>query len=71
MAEITTCDVEPFRYESTPQPIAEQGASGSQINEQAIENYLSRLLAALCADLTALNEEIAALDARIAALESP
>lgn len=40
------------------------GASSNQINEQALQDYLARLIDAICDDLQAL-------DARIAALESP
>ena len=58
-----TCDVEPFRYQSTPQPIGDHGASSNQINEQALENYLKRLIEALCVDLQALRDRIAVLEA--------
>lgn len=53
------CAIEPFRYQSTPQPGGEDGASGNQINEQAIEDYLSRLRTAICEDVEAI---IAAAD---------
>lgn len=53
MTEIpVTCNVEPFRYQATPQPGADDGASGNQINEQALEDYLNRLRVAICEDLT-------------------
>lgn len=48
------CRVEPFRYQATPQPVGEQGASSNQINEQQIEDYLNRLREAMCADLEAI-----------------
>jgi hypothetical protein len=51
-----TCSVEPFVYLTTPQPVGEAGASGSQINEQSIEEYLNRLREAICADLEAIIE---------------
>jgi len=57
-----TCDVPPFKYQSTPQPIGETGASSNQINEQAVELYLMRLLEAICADLEALEARIEALE---------
>lgn len=47
------CDVEPFRYQATPQ-IELAGASANQINEQALEDYLSRLKEAICDDIVAL-----------------
>jgi len=55
------CDVEPFRYQSTPQPIGDQGASSNQINEQAIEDYLNRLRTALCTDIQNLVAAVEAL----------
>lgn len=48
------CTVEPFRYQATPQPIDEHGASSNQINEQSLEDYLNRMRVALCADIQAL-----------------
>lgn len=60
-----TCNLEPFRYPSVPQPESEAGASGAQINEQSLEEYLARFQAAVCADLTALEARIAALEALV------
>lgn len=65
------CDTEPFLYPSTPQPEADEGASGGQINEQVIEGYLERLREAICADLQELQSEIDALAVRVTALETP
>jgi len=69
MAE--TCNVEPFRYQATPQSGAETGASSNQINEQALEGYLSRLIEAVCADLTAIQARLDDLEARVTTLETP
>lgn len=66
-----TCDVEPFHYQATPQPIGDQGASSNQINEQNIEGYLGRLLTALCDDLQAITVRLEAIEARLTALETP
>lgn len=60
----SSCDLPPFRYSSVPQPAGDAGSSSNQINEQSLENYLSRLLRAICADLEAI-------DARLEALENP
>lgn len=57
-----TCNLEPFRYPSTPVTGSEQGASGDQINQQRLENYLSRLLSALCSDLQEINSRLDALE---------
>lgn len=43
--------IEPFRYQATPQPVGDQGASSNQINEQQIEDYLNRLRVAAIADI--------------------
>jgi hypothetical protein len=48
------CLVEPFRYQATPQPVGDQGASSNQINEQAIEDYLNRLRTAICDGIQAI-----------------
>lgn len=66
---IETCNVEPFRYQATPQPVGDHGASANQINEQYLEAYLERLRQAVCADLQGLQSRIEALEARVAALE--
>lgn len=50
------CDVEPFRYQATPQ-IGETNASANQINEQALEDYLNRLREAICADIDSIIED--------------
>ncbi len=54
MTTARICEVEPFRYQATPQPVGDQGASSNQINEQSLEDYLSRMRVALCADIQAL-----------------
>lgn len=54
MTSFQTCNIEPFRYQATPQPDGTQGASGSQINEQSLEDYLTRLRDAICSDLESL-----------------
>jgi hypothetical protein len=66
-----TCNLEPFRYTATPQPVGDHGASSNQINEQTIENYLTRLIEAVCADLTAIEARLTAIEARLDALEAP
>lgn len=66
-----TCDMEPFRYQATPQPEGETGSSANQINEQALEDYLSRLKDAVCADMQTIFEELAAIDERLDDLEAP
>lgn len=55
-----TCSVEPFRYQATPQPIGDQGASSNQINEQALEDYLARLRTSICDDLQAIIDQATA-----------
>jgi len=59
---LQTCNIPPFRYQSVPQPNAEQSATSNQINEQAVEAYLARLLEAVCNDLTALDQRISDLE---------
>lgn len=51
------CDVEPFRYQSTPQIDGQTGASSNQINEQHLEDYLNRLREAVCADVESIIED--------------
>lgn len=46
------CSIEPFRYQATPQPDSLAGASGADINQQQIEDYLNRFRAAICDDVT-------------------
>jgi len=48
------CDIEPFRYQATAQPLGEENASANQINEQYLEDYLSRMRTALCDDIQAI-----------------
>lgn len=48
------CQIEPFRYQATPQPIGDQSASSNQINEQHLEDYLARLRTAMCDDIQAI-----------------
>jgi hypothetical protein len=50
------CDVEPFRYQATPQ-IGDTNASAGQINDQFLEDYLNRLRQAICDDITSIIEE--------------
>lgn len=50
----TVCNVEPFRYQATPQTVGDHGASANQINEQALEDYLNRLRTAMCDDVQAI-----------------
>lgn len=59
-----TCNLEPFRYGSVPQPMLEEGASSTQVNDQQVEAWLERLRASVCNDLMKL-------DARVQALETP
>ena len=65
-----TCDLEPFRYQATPQTDV-PGASANQINEQSLEDYLSRLISAVCTDLQVIEARLNAIEARLTALESP
>lgn len=68
------CDLEPFRYQATPQPVAETGAQANQINEQQLEHWLARFKEAVCNDLTALEARLVArfelLEARVTTLET-
>ena len=52
------CQIEPFLYQATPQPVGEEASTSNQINEQAIENYLNRLREALCEDIQEIVNEI-------------
>lgn len=54
MTTARICEIEPFRYQATAQPLGEENASANQINEQYLEDYLSRMRIALCADIQAL-----------------
>lgn len=51
MTSFLTCDLEPFRYQTVPQPVGDDGASANRLNEQQLENYLARLVEAICTDL--------------------
>lgn len=51
MTSTNICNIEPFRYQSTPQPIGDQGASSNQINETFLEDYLNRMRQAVCDDI--------------------
>lgn len=64
-----TCAFPPFRYQSVPQPVGDAGSSSNQINEQALEGYLFRLVGALCRDLQAIDVKLVELEARIEVLE--
>lgn len=68
MTTALICNVEPFRYQATPQlSDGGQGASANQINEQALEDYLARMRESLCADIqTLLDREV---DVEISFLE--
>lgn len=50
------CDVEPFRYQATPQ-IGDSNASTGQINDQFLEDYLNRLREAICDDIQSIIAE--------------
>ena len=50
------CDVEPFRYQATPQ-IGDSNASTGQINDQFLEDYLNRLREAICGDIQSMIDE--------------
>ena len=50
------CDVEPFRYQATPQ-VGDTNASTGQINDQFLEDYLNRLRQAICDDITSIIDE--------------
>lgn len=51
MTSTNICNIEPFRYQSTPQPIGDAGASSNQINETFLEDYLNRMRQAVCDDI--------------------
>ncbi|RPH70246.1 hypothetical protein EHM76_06690, partial [bacterium] len=61
------CSVEPFLYQATPQPVGDQGASASQVNEQQIESYLNRLRTAICEDL----EELVSAESFLGLTDTP
>jgi hypothetical protein len=66
MPECTqTCDLDPFNSVVTPE------SSDVDILRTEVEDYLRRLLVAVCADITCLEAQIDALDARVTALETP
>lgn len=62
MTDFEACDIEPFRYQATPQSDLETGASSNQINEQSLEDYLARMLEAICNDLQAIDARLTALE---------
>lgn len=64
-----TCNVEAFRYQSTPQLGEEGGVSGNEINEKYLEDYLERLRQTICNDLNAITVRLDAIEARLTALE--
>jgi len=68
---VDTCNIEPFRYQAAPVPGPDDGASSNQINQQAIEGYLARLISTLCTDLQAIEARLVAIEARLDALEAP
>lgn len=51
-----TCDIEPFRYQATPQN-GPSNDSANEINQQSLENYLNRLKTAVCADIDSILAE--------------
>lgn len=53
MTDFQSCGLEPFKYQSVPQE-GVQGASGAEINQQALEDYLARFVEAVCADFESL-----------------
>lgn len=57
-----SCNVEPFRYQSVPQPLADTGATSNQINEQQLEAWLIRNNEAICTDLTSIVARLVALE---------
>ena len=56
--QLVICDLEPFVSEVTPQPGSlEEASTAGEIFQTQIEDYLVRMLQALCDDLTEINVE--------------
>lgn len=52
---LQSCEIEPFVAQSTPQSSSpEEAASAGELFQQQVENYLNRLRAAICEDVTRL-----------------
>lgn len=51
------CGIEPFVHPATPQIGGEEGASASELNLRALEDFLERQRQALCADIQAIIDE--------------
>jgi hypothetical protein len=52
---LQSCEIEPFVAQSTPQSGSpEEAASAGELFQQQVENYLNRLRAAICEDVTKL-----------------
>lgn len=62
------CDMEPFVSQVTPQA---DDPSSIELFQQEIQDYLIRMRANLCTDLTCIEDRIDALDVRITVLENP
>jgi len=58
MPTLRTCNIEPFVSEVTPQPGSlEEASTAGEIFQNQVENYLNRLLEAVCADLQEIVDE--------------
>lgn len=56
--QLRTCALEPFVSEVTPQPGSlEEASTAGEIFQTQVEDYLTRLLEALCADLREIEAE--------------
>jgi hypothetical protein len=67
---MTICSFPPFRYQSVPQPMNEEGASSNRINEQSLEDYIRRMLQQLCNDAQEINSRLDSIEVRLDNLES-
>lgn len=67
MAEInnTVCDLEPFVYDSIPQPEGESGSSSNRLNEQQLQEYLARMLTAMCETLQSIQAKIEEIEEQL------
>ncbi len=65
---LTTCDMEPFVSQVTPQL---EDPSSIELFQQQIQDYLIRLRENICTDMNCIEDRIDALDVRITALEAP
>ncbi len=58
VVQIRTCEIEPFVAEVTPQPASlEEASTAGEIFQQQVQDYLIRMLQAVCADLQELDGE--------------